>query len=150
MVVVFLILTSPVARSAANVESIIAQVPISDVKQELNGIQREVQGHVFPEPSKSNAIPRRPISSLVSRKFAGRGGSMSAIIDIKGDAQLFPNIRGHVTLNQIVSCTTNNLCLNLNLSCFILLIDWTDEWASHYEWKCHGFASKWLLWNALP
>jgi hypothetical protein len=125
-VICFIILVRPVVRCAHNVDQIIGEVPISDVKGEINGISHEIQGHVFPGTSSglSNMIPRGPLSSLVSNKLRGRGlmGSTSAMIDIVGDAQLFPNIRGHVTLHQIVSFFpfvslpfTNVICREMDL-----------------------------------
>ena len=122
-VIISIVLTAASVKTD-DIDGVISEVPISDVRGEISGIGQEIQGHVFPENVAVshpivNLIGRGPVSSLISTKtrtLLRSSGSISAVVDIVGDAQRYPNIRGHITLHQIVSLKLN--CFNL--SCILL------------------------------
>ena len=98
---------------------------IGPVGREIGGIQEEIEGSVFPSasPPSASLLTRSPVSRLLDRLprpsrhplvavFTGAEAvtsppeqpSLTAHVDIVGDAQYYPGISGHITLTQVVSC----------------------------------------------
>ena len=89
---------------------------IGPVGQEIGGIEHEIEGQVFPTAMAPNAgtaaaaaaagggiLPGVALFNSPPAAASTQDDEASAYVDIVGDAQLFPQITGHITLTQVVS-----------------------------------------------
>lgn len=80
---------------------------IGPLHHEIGGIENEIEEQVFPRPAVSGVgtgigsmIYHLPISRLAD---VAPEPTVTAYVDMIGDAQYFPGITGHITLTQVVS-----------------------------------------------
>jgi Cu-Zn family superoxide dismutase len=81
---------------------------LGPVSSEIGGIEHEIEGQVFPSPAVSGAgtgigqlLNQLPVSKLAGASPLTGIGTVTAHVDMIGDANYFPNIMGHITLTQV-------------------------------------------------